>query len=347
MRALATSVQVAEVTLKDAPLFVKAQGTVEASRSVAIQAQVTGIIKKIGFTPGQTVKAGQLLFKIDSTTYEAALAKAEANLSKDEAQLQMTQKDSSRYQTLIKKGFISKQQYDQTQAQLNENLSTVKLDKAAIQQNQAKLNYTTILAPISGKTGNVTIKEGDLVNASSDKPLVTVNQLSPIYVDFYLPQADLDTLLKYEKLGTLTVEVYDGGHKKLLDTGKLTFINNTVDANTGTVLLKGSFPNKQGFLWPGESVIVKLIFTVEKNQLAIPSRAVQSDQQGNFVYLIKSNHTIITPVQVLRQLKQTTFIRKGLQPGDQVATVFPPDLENNALVSIIKSNATNTMPVKP
>ena len=337
-RKSAIHVMTVKVILKDAPLFIKAQGSVEASRSVAISPQVTGIIQKIGFTPGENVRVGQLLFQIDPTTYQAALVKAQANLARDQAQLKMIQKDKSRYETLVKKGFVSKQQYEQIQAQFDEQQSTIKLDAAAIQQAQAELNYTRILAPISGKTGNVTIKEGDLVDAAGDNILVTINQLSPVFVNFYLPQSDLALLMQYEKENALKVEIYGGGQKQLLDMGMLSFIDNTVDVNTGTILLKASTPNKKNLLWPGESVIVKLIFTVEKNVLAIPSQAVQMDQNGDFVYVIKNNQAWVTPVNVLRQIGKETFISQGLKQGDEVATVFPPDLNNKSRVVVKAAN---------
>ncbi|MCW5588580.1 MAG: efflux RND transporter periplasmic adaptor subunit [Legionellales bacterium] len=339
-----TKVIVTQVKLRDAPLIMKTQGTIEASRSVSIQPQVTGVIKKIGFTPGQSVTAGQLLFEIDSTTYQAALAKAQANLAKDQAQLQTYQKDEARYQKLLQKGFVSDQQYDQIKSQVDEQMSIIKLDEANIQQTQAELNYTKILAPIAGKTGNVMVKEGDLVNANSTNVLVTVNQLSPIFVNFYLPQSDLPLLMKYQQQQALSVEVYTGNKQQLLDKGTLTFIDNTVNSDSGTVLLKATMPNKNNLLWPGESVIAKLIFTVEKNQLAIPSQAVQVDQAGYFVYLIKNNQVKVKQVKILRQMGEWTYIREGLQAGDEVATVFPPNLQDNAKVIVSTQELTQEKP---
>ncbi|MGP3397318.1 efflux RND transporter periplasmic adaptor subunit [Coxiella burnetii] len=334
-----TSITAAEVIRKAAPLFLTTQGSIEASQSVTIQPQVSGVIKKIGFMPGQLVTVGQLLFEIDPTTYQAALVKAQANLAKDQAQLSATQKDAKRYQSLVKGNFVSRQQYDQIKAQLDEQLSTVKLDEAAIKQSEAELAYTQITAPITGKTGNVTIKEGDLVTSTSTQVLVTINQLKPIFVDFYLPQSYLSQLLQYQQKQKLIVKVYSENNKQLLDTGQLTFIDNTVNSRTGTILLKASMPNKNELLWPGESVRVKLIFAVEQNVLAIPTQAVQSDQKGQFVYLIKNNHAFITPIKVLRQIGKWTFVSNGLKEGDNVATLFPPNLQDKSPVMVTLSES--------
>lgn len=328
-------ITVSAVSLRAAPLFLKTQGTIEASQSVTIQPQVSGVIKKINFTPGQNVEAGQLLFVIDPATYQAQLAKDQATLAKDQAQLAATAKDVKRYEPLIKRGYVSKQLYDQTKAQLAEQQNLVKSDQALIRQDQVQLSYTQIRAPIAGKTGNVTVKKGDLVNAQSTTPLVTVNQLDPIFVNFNLPQSDLTQLLQYQQQKPLTVEVYAENDKKLLDTGKLTFIDNNVNANTGTILLKGTLPNKKNLLWPGEAVSVKLIFTVQENVVTIPSQAVQTDEQGPFVYLIKNGRAYITRIKVLRQLGRWTFVSSGLNKGDIVATIFPPDLNDQSLIKII------------
>lgn len=334
----AASIIVTKVISRSAPLFIKTQGTIEASQSVAIQPQVTGIIKKIGFTAGQEVKTGQLLFEIDPVTYQAALVKTQANLAKDEASLRATEKDKASYELLVKKGFVSQQQYNQIKAQFGEQSSMIKLDKAAILQAQAELNYTQIKAPIDGKTGDITVKEGELVSAPNSKVLVTINQLNPVFVDFYLPQDYLTLLMQYQnKNSSLSVKIYSENQGQLLDTAQLSFIDNTVNSNTGTILLKATAPNKNHLLWPGQSVSVKLIFTIDKNILAIPSQAVQTDQQGQFVYLIKNNQAYITHIKILRQIGHWTFINQGLNQDDLVAITFPPDLQDKSPITILSS----------
>ena len=191
----------------------------------------------------------------------------------------------------MKGNFASQQQYDQIKVQLDEQLNTVKFDEAAIKKSEADLTYTQITAPIAGKTGNVTIKEGNLFTSTSTQILVTINQLTPIFVDFYLPQSYLSQLLQYQQKQKLIVEVYSKNNKQLLDTGQFTFVDNTVNSNTGTILLKASMRNKNKLLWPGESLRVKLIFAVEQNLL-----------EGQFVYLTKNNHAFIIPIKVLRQI---------------------------------------------
>ncbi|OGT33615.1 MAG: efflux transporter periplasmic adaptor subunit [Gammaproteobacteria bacterium RIFCSPHIGHO2_02_FULL_39_13] len=314
------TVETTTVSTSNSPITVTAQGFVEASHSVDVQSQVAGVIQHIGFNPGDTVQTGQLLFQLDPTTYQA-------NLAKDKAQYKMMKKEFLRYKALLKKGYVSKEQFDQIKAQLIENLNTVKLD-------QAQLNYTRIVAPLSGKTGNVTVKEGDLVNASSNQALVTINQLSPVFIDFYLSQDDLSRLIKYKKENVLRVEIYGPDKQLLSQEGVVSFIDNTVSTNTGTILLKASTPNTSGKLFPGESVMVKLIFAVEKNVLVIPTRAVQVNQTGNYVYVIKNNRAVVTPVKILRQEKKLTFIKSGLMNGDQIAVIFPPNLTDNAVVKV-------------
>lgn len=332
------SVNVITATLSSAPLSIKTQGTIEASQSVNVQPQATGILKQILFTPGQEVKAGQLLFRIDASTYKASLAKAQAALDQDQAQLLASKKDISRYQHLLKEGFVSKQDYDQFQAKLSGQEGAVKSDQALVQQYQIELDYTNVVAPIFGKTGNVTVKVGDLINASSTSSLVIINQVTPVFAAFYLPQKNITNLMQYQKIAPLTVNVYTEDQDQLLECGKLTFVDNTLDANTGTLLLKATIPNEHQLLWPGEAVTVELIFTIEKNILTIPSRAVQSDQQGSFVYLIKDNIAHVTPIKILRQMGETTFVSQGLNQNDTVATAFPPDLQDNSPVTVVSSN---------
>lgn len=329
------SVVTAEAILKPAPLFITTQGTIDASQSVDIQAQITGIIQKIGFTPGQTVAAGQLLFQLDPTTYQAALAKAQANLAKDQTQLPILQNNERRYQDLLKKGYVSTQDYEQVKALADAQLNIIKSDAADIKTAQAQLDYTHITAPFAGRTGNVTVKQGDLVQPTSTQPLVTVNQLQPVFVNFYITQHDLASLMDYQKQHPLSAMVYSEDRKQLLDTGTLSFIDNAVDPDSGTILLKATMPNKDALLWPGETVNVKLILTVNENQIAIPTQAVQSGQQGQFVYLIKDDRAVITPISVLRQIGSWTFIKEGLTQGDRVAIVFPPDLQNQSPVQVI------------
>lgn len=336
-RNTVSTVITAQATLKPAPLFIKTQGQIDTSQSVTIQPQISGIIKTIGFTPGHRVTAGQLLFQLDSTTYEANLEIAKANLAKDQAQLIITQNNALRYQSLLKTGYASPQDYEQFKAQWDAQLNIVKSDQATVKQMQAELDYTHIIAPFSGKTGNVTVKTGDLVQPSGSQPLVTINQLQPVFVNFYLSQQYLTSLMFYQKKHPLTVMVYSEDKKQLLDTGELTFIDNAVNPDSGSVLVKATLPNKNSLLWPGETVSVKLILTVEPNVIAIPTQAVQTSQNGQFVYVIVNNHALITPITVLRQIGSWTFVSKGLKDGDAVATVFPPDLNNQSPVHVVSA----------
>lgn len=334
------NVIVTKAVLKPAPLFTMTQGTIEASHSVDIQPQIAGIIQKIGFTPGQIVTKGQLLFQLDPTTYQANLAKSQANLAKDQTQLPNIQNTENRYQALLQKGYVSTQDYEQIKAQLDAQVNTIKSDLADVKTAQAQLDYTYITAPFSGRTGNVLAKQGDLVKPTDTAMLVTINQLQPVFVDFYISQQDLDSLISYQQKHSLTTIVYSEDKKQLLDTGVLSFIDNTVDPDTGMILVKASMPNKNSLLWPGETVKVKLIFTIDENQTAIPTQAVQTGQQGNFVYVIKNNQAFVTPIKILRQIGAWTFIKSGLNVDDVVAIIFPPDLQDHSPVHILSTSSS-------
>lgn len=335
-RNAALTVVTAQAVLKPAPLFIKTQGQIDTAQSVTIQPQISGIIKTIAFTQGQMVTAGQLLFQLDPTTYQANLDMAKANLAKDQAQLVIAQNNALRYQSLLKTGYASPQDYEQFKAQWDAQLNIVKSDQANIKQMQAKLDYTHIIAPLSGKTGNVIVKVGDLVQPSGTQPLVTINQLQPVLVNFSVSQQYLPSLMHYQQQ-PLTTMVYSEDNKELLDTGKLTFIDNAVDPNSGTLLLKATLPNQHNTLWPGETVSVKLLLAIEQHTLAIPTRSVQTGQNGQFVYVIANNHALITPITILRQIGAWTYISNGIKDGDVVATVFPPNMHNQSLVHIVSA----------
>jgi RND family efflux transporter MFP subunit len=295
---------------------------------------VTGSIKKIVFSPGDEVIKGQALFQIDPSSFQVALEQAKANVEKSKAKLQNDLANFNRAKKLVKNGYVSQQQYDQARATAAIQTATVTADEAVYNQALIQLNHTEIAAPISGKTGNLIVKEGDLVTANSETPLVTINQLDSVLANFNLPQNNLPELLSYFKKNPIEVEVWNESRNKLLGKGKLDFIDNNVNSSSGTILLKARIPQSNRLLWPGLMVSVKLIFTTEMNALVVPDSAIKVDQEGNFVYRIINGKAIATRVTVNRQVGQSSVIQTGLSLGDQIITTISPNVKNKSDVQI-------------
>jgi multidrug efflux system membrane fusion protein len=333
--ATSVLVQVKPVVTQPMPINLTGVGSIEPQQSVAVTAQISGILKKIAFQPGAQIKAGQLLFEIDPASVATTLQQTQAIIQRDQADLAAKDADARRFAALVKLGYVTQQQYDQAKAAANAEAAVVVADEAQMHQAQIQLGYTQIRAPVAGKTGNMTVKTGDLINANNATPLVTINQLKPILVDFHINQNQLLRLLSYQHQKPLTVEVYSEDSKKLLDKGQLTFIDNTIDKETDSVLLKATMPNSNLWLWPGMIVNVKLILTIQQDAVVIPIKAVQFDEQGAFVYLADHGKAILQRVIIDRQNKKLAVIQKGVHAGEKVITEAPPDLTAGALIRIV------------
>ncbi|MBE9229261.1 efflux RND transporter periplasmic adaptor subunit [Phormidium sp. LEGE 05292] len=429
----AVPVKVATVAQKTIPLEIHAIGNVEAISVVSVKAQIGGQLNHVYFQPGQLVKKGDLLFKIDSRPLEASLTQAKATLAKDLAQVQQAEAKRSadlaqvqqanakwqadltqikqseakrdadaaqikaaisnlskntaearqaeaearRYASLLKEGAISKNQYEQyrTQAESSSATSqagkaaienaqasarasssavenaravaaasnaavenaratvkadeaviesaqaTVKADEAAIENAQIQLSYSSIYAPIDGRTGSLLVTEGNLIKANDTTAMVTINQVSPIYVTFTIPQQKLSQIRQYMANGQLTVKAIIGKDVQHPVIGKLTFIDNAVDNTTGTIKLKATFDNLDNRLWPGQFVNVLLELTQETNAIAVPSQAIQTGQKGQFVFVVKPDMSVqMQPITVSRTVDGDAVIAEGLQPGEKVVT---------------------------
>jgi multidrug efflux system membrane fusion protein len=327
------AVQVAQVVAKSVPISIKMPGTIEAAQSVSVRAQISGTLKSIDFKPGEEVKAGQLLFEIDPAPFAADLAQVNAALMKDQAQLVDDQKNVKREAALVKNGYVSRQEYDQNVAQTAMQHATVAADEDVVKQKQIQLSYTKITAPISGKTGDIALKIGSFVSSATNTSLVTINQLDTVLVDFNLVQSNLPALFAYQNKNSIGVEVWTETGSKLLAKGSLVFIDNTVNSQTGTILLKGSIANADHILWPAQMVSVKLILSTEPNAIIIPSNAVKMDDVGAFVYVVKNNTAVIRRVTIDRQIGQVSVVAAGLKVGETVITVAAPDLENGSKIS--------------
>jgi multidrug efflux system membrane fusion protein len=334
-------VTAAAVIQKAVPVQLRAIGNVEAYSTISVKSQIEGVLIRVHFKEGQYVNKGDILFTIDPRPYEAALKQAEANLAKDNAQLENARVEVTRYAELVKKGYVAQEQYDQIRTNAAALEATVNADKALVENARLQLKYCYIYSPINGRTGNLAANEGNLIKANADNPMVTINQIQPIYVTFSVPEQYLNEIKKYMTAGKLGVEAFISKEDVISEQGVLTFIDNTVDMTTGTIKLKGTFANKGKRLWPGQFVNVLLTLTMQPDAIVVPSQAVQAGQSGVYVFVIKSDLTVESrPVVVDRSLDGESVIKKGLQPGEKVVTDGQIRLVPGAKVEI-KTSAEN------
>ncbi|MGE5244313.1 MAG: efflux RND transporter periplasmic adaptor subunit [Betaproteobacteria bacterium] len=315
------AVTTTSVVTKSVPIQLAVIGTVEAYSTVAIRAQTTGELTSVNFREGDDVRKGQVLFTLDRRPLEAALQQAEANLAKDQAQAANARAQVVRYQDLLKRGIATHEQADQITTNATALDATVGADRAAVENAKVQLQYATIMAPISGRTGALMVHAGNLVRANDTAPLVVINQITPIYVDFAVPEARMAEVKRYMADGTINVTAAPPNDTAPPATGRITFIDNQVDQTTGTIKLKGTFANGNRSLWPGQFVNVVVTLTHELNATVVPSAAVQSGPQGNYVFVVKPDETVdLRPIVVERTNGDDSVIRQGLKPGETVVT---------------------------
>jgi multidrug efflux system membrane fusion protein len=304
------------------PIIIRGIGTVTAYNTVTVKSQVTGTIVKIAYRQGQFVKKGALLVQIDPRPFQAQLAQAEADKAKDAANLANAKRDLARDAALLPNQLaVTRQQYDTQKALVAQDAATVKADQAQVNTAKLNLSYTRITSPIDGITGLRLVDIGNLVEASSATPLVTVTQIKPIYVTFTIPENDLDQVRRAMAHHPLAVLAFNGAGNKQLSSGTLKVINNTVNQNTGTVELEAQFANADAALWPGQFVNAHLVLKTIKNGVTVPLVAVQTGPNGRFVYVIGQHARVKPqPVTILRTQNDTALIGKGLKPGEEVVT---------------------------
>ncbi len=331
-------VTVAPVAQKTVPVELRAIGNVEAYSTVSVKSQVEGQLERVYFREGQDVKKGDLLFTIDSRPFEAALRQAEANLARDQAQEKNARAQADRSEKLFESGIVSKDQFDQVRTNFDALQAAVRADQAAVENAKIQLGYCSIRSPIEGRTGNLMVHEGNVVKAN-DTALVVINQINPLYVDFSVPEQFLPEIKKYQTRGKLKVEAIMPNEEARPEQGVLTFVNNAVDSGTGTILLKGAFPNTEKRLWPGQFVNVVLVLTSLPNAVVVPSQAVQTGQQGQYAFVVKPDLTVdLRPVATGETIGGETVIEKGLQPGEKVVTDGQLLLRPGAKVEVKKSS---------
>lgn len=312
-------VSVAHVEQRDVPYEVDATGTIEPMQTVAVSAQVGGILTHIDFKEGDNVKQGQVLFQIDPRPFQAALEQARAGLAKDSAQLTTALQDEQRFGQLVKQDYVTQQQYDQAKANALSGKATVGADLAAVETAQLNLEYATIRSPIAGRAGAILLKEGNLVHAAGT-PLVVINQIQPIMARFAVSAVHLPRIRKYQS-DTLSVVAQPTNGIGAPSRGTLSFLDNAVDTTTGTIMMKGRFANSDGVLWPGEFVNVALELYTEKGAIVVPTTAVVQSQTGTSVFTVDDKGVAEQrPVQVERAAGDMSIIEKGLTAGLTVVT---------------------------
>src|SRR5688572_30925756 len=317
----AVPVAVGAAVRKAMPLDAGVVGTVEAYSTVSVRAQITGELTDVKFQQGDDVVAGQELFTLDRRPLEGALQQAQATLERDTAQAANAKAIMQRYDQLVERGIVAREQRDHARTSVAALEATLASDRAAVENAKVQLQYATIRAPISGRTGALMVNAGNLVRANDQAPLVVINQLTPIYVAFALPEPLLPDLRRYMKRGSLRVEARPASGESHLAVGNITFIDNTVDQTTGTIKVKATFPNADRQLWPGQFVNVTVRLMTESAALVVPSLAVQTGPEGSYVYLVKPDQTVdMRAVTIARVAGQETVIKDGLAPGDTVVT---------------------------
>ena len=330
------TVRAVEPVVKPMPVLIEAVGTVEAEHSVQVRAQVGGVLQSVLFKEGDRVKSGQVLFQIDPRTFQAQYNQALAQLARDKAQLENARAQQERLEPLLKREYITRQEYDVAVTSAKSLEATVQADQAAAEAARIQLEFARIRAPISGRTGTLAIKPGNLVVAAgTGTPLVTINTMDPILVSFSIPERQLEDIRRFQNDKQMRIEIHSDRNAPPVAEGKLVFIDNTVTAQTGTVLLKTRVSNANEVIWPGQFVNVRIVLTIEPEAIVLPESAVQPGQDGSFVYLIDENSRVkVQPITVARQLAGEIVIGSGVKPGDRVISDFPQALAPGATVQL-------------
>lgn len=334
--------------VQDVPVYLDGVGAIRALNTVTVRSQVDGKLIAVNFTEGQDVKKGDVLGEIDPAIYQAQYDQAVAKKAQDEAQLANQRIDLTRYEQLAASNAGSKQQADTQRALVAQTEALVKADQAAIDNAAATLSYTKIVAPISGRAGLRQVDQGNIIHASDTTGLVVIAQLQPIAVWFSLPQQQIMRVNAAAAKGTLTVDVFGNDGITVIDTGKLTGIDNQVDQTTGTLKLKAEFPNANYQLWPGQFVNVRLKVETLTQALVVPTSAVQRGPIGTFSYVIgEDNVASAKPVTVTQQNEHDAVIASGLSPNDRVVTTGFANLSDGSKVIVGRDDQTPSADLAP
>ena len=339
-------VLVAPAALADVPVYLEGVGTARALNTVTVRPQVDGKLIKVSFKEGQDVERGFVLAEIDPITYQAQLDQAAAKKAQDEALLANARRDLERYERLAASTAGTRQQADTQKSTVAQLEAQVKLDQAAVDNAQAILSYTKIIAPLSGRTGIRQIDEGNIVHASDANGIVVITQVRPISVFFNLAQQNLPRINAAFAKGPLPVEAIAGDDRAMLDRGTLQVVDNQVDQATGTVKLKAEFPNTNLQLWPGQFVNVRLLIETLPQAVVVPTAAVQRGPSGSFVYVVQDNTATMRPVTVSNQDETRSVITSGLKPGERVVTTGFARLTDGGEVTVEAGSAGEQPPAQ-
>jgi multidrug efflux system membrane fusion protein len=320
------AVATAVVRVQPMPVSLQAVGQVVPEHTVQIRPQIAGMLKQVYFSEGQTVRAGQPLFLIDPAPFQAALASAKAAAEN-------TQANAERLAPLAKQDYVTAQEYGDARAAADQA-------EAAYQQAEINLTYTEIRAPISGRTGSLAVKSGNILALNDANPLVVINQMQPIQVQFNIAQQFLPRVRESQGQHPIKIAITREDGSGNLDQGALVFIDNNVNASTGTVVLKAGLPNQHEQLWPGQYVGVNMQLSVEPKAVVVPQTAVQTGQNGNYVYLVQDGKAVTRPIQVDRQVGDLAVVSAGLKGGEQVVLLVPRNLRSGMPITVDNSAVT-------
>src|SRR6478672_6165033 len=332
----------------DVPVYLDGVGTIRALNTVTVRSQVDGKLMSVNYTEGQDVERGYVLAKIDPTTYQAAYDQAVAKKALDEATLANARLDLERYTKLVASNSIAKQQLDTQKMTVSQQEAQVKLDQAQIDNAKAILDYTQIVAPITGRTGIRQVDQGNIVHASDANGIVVITQLQPLSVLFTLPQQQLGDVNRAFAGGALPVDAFGPDNKTVIETGELKVVDNQVDPSTGTIKFKAEFANRELQLWPGGFINVRLLTHTLKQVVVAPTAAVQRGPNGTFVYVVQQDNKVaVRPVTVSQQDEVQAVIAKGLDADQRVVTTGFARLTANAEVAVTNAEAAPSPEAQP
>lgn len=331
----AIPVVAASVTTRDMPVYLRGLGTVIAFNTVTVKSRVDGELVKVNFREGQEVRTGELLAQIDPRPFQVQLHQAEANQAKDQAQLADAKVNLERFTDLYQQGVIAKQQLDSQTALVGQLEGSVGADKAQVENARLQLAYSRITSPIGGRIGLRLVDPGNIVHANDTNGMLVITQMQPIAVVFTLPEDYVPAVLQHMRKGDLQVEAYSRDDKTKIATGKLLTIDNVIDPSTGTNKLKAVFENTERLLWPNQFVNMRLLLDIKKNATTVPVAALQTGNQGQFVFVVKPDKTVeVRQVKVGFTEANTAAVDQGLQPGELVVTDGQDKLQPNSRVEV-------------
>ena len=335
-------VTTAAVTSKSIPVRIHAIGNVEPYTTVAVKARVDGQIVGVRFKEGDEVRQGAVLFEIDARPFEASLKQAQANLLKDNALLDRAAEQEKRYKDLLEKKFISTDAYEQVRTNTATAQATVRGDEAMVENAKLQVEYTTIRSPITGYAGKIMIQQGNLVRAGDAAPLVTINQVVPVFVTFSVPEQNVSEIRAYQAKGVLKVEAKLPNATTTPAAGRVSFVDNSADTTTGTIKLRAEFPNTDKALWPGQFANIALTLYDQANAVVTPSAAVKDGPSGPYVFVVRPDMTVeLRNIKVARTEGDDSVVTSGLTPGEQVVTVGQLKLAPGSKVSVGRGAAAS------